>query len=153
MAFQTEFEFTLPMGFIGSDGQLYKNGTMRLATAMDEIQVLSDMRTRNNDAYVVILLLSRVITQLGPETNITASTIENLFAADLTYLQEFYRTINESGTTKRKVIGYPPDQIRKEVAYIAYFFHWQPDEILSMDHRSRLEWVKEIADINQRMSS
>ena len=75
---------------------------MRLATAMDEIQVLSDMRTRNNDAYVVILLLSRVINQIGPETNITASTIENLFAADLTYLQEFYRTINESGTTKRK---------------------------------------------------
>ena len=59
MAFQTEFEFTLPMGYIGSDGQLYKNGTMRLATAMDEIQVLRDMRTRNNDAYVVILLLSR----------------------------------------------------------------------------------------------
>ena len=94
MAFQTQFEFTLPMGFIGSDGQLYKNGTMRLATALDEIQVLSDMRTRNNDAYVVILLLSRVITQLGPETNINA--------ADLTYLQEFYRTINERGSTKRK---------------------------------------------------
>ncbi len=51
------------------------------------------------------------------------------------------------------MIGYPPDQLRKEVAYIAYFFHWQPDEILSMDHHSRLEWVKEIADINQRMSA
>ena len=101
MAFQTEYEFTLPMGYIASDGQLYKNGTMRLATALDEIQVLSDMRARNNDAYVVILLLSRVITQLGPETNITASVIENLFAADLTYLQEFYRSINESGSTKR----------------------------------------------------
>ncbi len=101
MAFQTEFEFTLPMGYVAQDGQLYKKGMMRLATALDEIQVLSDMRTRNNDAYVVILLLSRVITQLGPETNITASVIENLFAADLTYLQEFYRTINESGSTKR----------------------------------------------------
>ena len=101
MALQTEFEFTLPMGYVAQDGQLYKKGMMRLATALDEIQVLSDMRTRNNDAYVVILLLSRVITQLGPETNITASVIENLFAADLTYLQEFYRTINESGSTKR----------------------------------------------------
>ena len=101
MAFQTEFEFTLPMGYVAQDGQLYKKGMMRLATALDEIQVLSDMRTRNNDAYVVILLLSRVITQLGPETNITASVIENLFAADLTYLQEFYRSINESGSTKR----------------------------------------------------
>ena len=101
MAFQTEFEFTLPMGYVAQDGQLYKKGMMRLATALDEIQVLSDMRARNNDAYVVILLLSRVITQLGPETNITASVIENLFAADLTYLQEFYRTINESGSTKR----------------------------------------------------
>ncbi len=50
------------------------------------------------------------------------------------------------------MIGYPLEQLRKEVAYIAYFFHWQPDEILSMDHKSRLEWVKEIADINSRMS-
>lgn len=102
MTFQTEFEFTLPMGYIGSDGQLYKNGTMRLATALDEITVLSDMRARSNDAYVVILLLSRVITKLGNESNISAAVIENLFAADLTYLQEFYRTINESGSTIRK---------------------------------------------------
>ena len=49
------------------------------------------------------------------------------------------------------MIGYPLDQLRKEVAYIAYFFHWQPDAILEMDHRSRLQWVKEIADINQRL--
>ena len=49
------------------------------------------------------------------------------------------------------MIGYPLDQLRKEVAYIAYFFHWQPDDILGMDHRSRLQWVKEIADINQRL--
>jgi hypothetical protein len=102
MTFQTEFEFTLPMGYVGSDGQLYKDGTMRLATALDEITVLSDMRARSNDAYVVILLLSRVITRLGNEKNINASVIENLFAADLTYLQEFYRTINESGSTIRK---------------------------------------------------
>ena len=50
------------------------------------------------------------------------------------------------------MIGYPLDQLRKEVAYIAYFFHWQHDEILALDHRSRLQWVKEIADINQRLS-
>lgn len=98
---QTEFEFELPMGYVDSEGNLHKKGTMRLATAMDEISVLSDMRVRSNDAYVVIALLSRVITSLGTVRPITTGVVENLFAADLTYLQEFYRQINEAGSTKR----------------------------------------------------
>lgn len=101
MGLKTEFEFELPMGYVDSDGTLYKKGTMRLATALDEITVLSDMRARNNDAYVVVLLLARTITSLGRVTSINTGTIENLFAADLAYLQEFYRTINETGSTIR----------------------------------------------------
>lgn len=102
MGLQTEFEFELPMGFVDNEGTLYKKGTMRLATALDEITVLSDMRARNNDAYVVILLLARTVTRIGNITNINTGVIENLFAADLTYLQEFYRQINETGSTKRR---------------------------------------------------
>ncbi len=96
---QTEFEFTLPRGYIDQDGNLHRNGVMRLATAMDEIVPLQDGRVRDNSAYVVIILLARVITKLGTLAVINTGVVENFFAADLTYLQELYRRINEDGTT------------------------------------------------------
>lgn len=102
MNFQTEFNFELPMGFVDKEGNLHKKGSMRLATAMDEITVLNDMRVKENEVYVVIVLLSRVITSLGTLRSINTGVIENLFAADLTFLQEFYRQINESGHTRRE---------------------------------------------------
>ena len=96
---QTEFEFTLPRGYIDQDGNLHKDGVMRLATAMDEIIPLQDRRVRENQAYLVIVLLSRVVTKLGTLPSISAGVIENLFAADLAYLQALYRRINEEGTS------------------------------------------------------
>jgi len=104
MNLQTEFEFELPMGYVDKEGTLHKKGTMRLATAMDEITILNDMRVQSNEAYIVIVLLARVITNLGSLRSINANVIENLFAADLTYLQEFYRQINESGHTRREYV-------------------------------------------------
>lgn len=101
MALQTEFEFTLPLGYVDREGNLHKKGTMRLATAMDEISPLSDMRVQSNEAYLVIVLLTRVITSLGALRHINTSVIENLYAADLAYLQEFYQQINETGQTMR----------------------------------------------------
>lgn len=103
MAFKTEFEFTLPKGFVDQDGNLHKKGVMRLATAKDEILPLQDYRVQGNRAYLVVILLSRVITQLGTLKSINPSVIENLFSADLAYLQDFYRRINEEGTSKVKV--------------------------------------------------
>ena len=102
MNLKTEFEFELPMGFVDQQGTLHKTGSMRLATAMDEITILNDMRVQSNEAYIVIVLLARVITSLGTLKSINTNVIENLFAADLTYLQEFYRQINESGHTTRQ---------------------------------------------------
>jgi len=102
MNLQTEFEFTLPLGYVDGAGNLHKKGTMRLATAMDEITILNDMRVQSNDAYLVIVLLARVITSLGTLTSINTNVIENLFAGDLTYLQEFYRQVNEHGHTRRE---------------------------------------------------
>ncbi len=93
----TQFEFTLPRGYVDEAGTLHKNGVMRLATAMDEIAPLRDLRVRSNQAYLVIILLSRVIVRLGTITQMTPQIIENLFAADLAYLQAFYRQINEEG--------------------------------------------------------
>lgn len=103
MAFKTEFEFTLPKGFVDGDGNLHKKGVMRLATAKDEILPLQDYRVQSNRAYLVVILLSRVVTQLGTLKSINPSVIENLFSADLAYLQDIYRRINEEGTSKVKV--------------------------------------------------
>ena len=94
---QTEFEFTLPIGFVDSDGTQHQAGVMRMATALDEIAPLRDPRVRGNQAYLAIILLARVIIRLGTVTNISTITIENLFAADLAYLQALYRQINETG--------------------------------------------------------
>jgi hypothetical protein len=92
---QTEFDFTLPRGYVDQHGTLHKKGRMRMATAMDEIAPLRDPRVRANQAYLVIILLARVITKLGSVENIDTGVIENLFSADLAYLQDFYRRINE----------------------------------------------------------
>jgi len=99
MSLQTEYEFTLPHGYIDPDGNLHRQGIMRLATAMDEIVPLRDLRVRSNQAYLVIILLSRVIVKLGTLLSVNTGVIENLFAADLAYLQAFYRQINEQGTS------------------------------------------------------
>jgi hypothetical protein len=98
MAFKTEFEFTLPRGYVDKDGNVHKKGIMRLATAKDEILPLQDYRVQNNRAYLVIVLLSRVISKLGELSSINPSVIENLYASDLQHLQDFYRQINETGT-------------------------------------------------------
>ncbi len=92
---QTEFEFTLPNGYLDANNNLHRDGVMRLATALDEIAPLEDPRVRNNEAYVVIVLLSRVVTQLGTLTKITPQIIEGMFAADIAFLQDMYRHINE----------------------------------------------------------
>jgi hypothetical protein len=94
---QTEFPFTLPMGYVDPEGTLHKQGVMRLATAYDEIAPLKDPRVHSNQAYLLIILLSRVITKLGTLEHINPKVIEGLFAADLAYLQDLYRRVNENG--------------------------------------------------------
>src|SRR5438874_11997250 len=102
MAFKTEFEFTLPKGFVDDKGNLHRKGVMRLATAKDEIIPLQDFRVEDNRAYLVIILLSRVIARLGElkQGDVTRITIEALFSADLSYSLEVYRQINEIGTAE-----------------------------------------------------
>ncbi|WP_234488479.1 hypothetical protein [Oxynema sp. CENA135] len=93
--FQTEFEFTLPKGYLDADGNVHRKGVMRLSRAMDEIIPMRDPRVKANPAYATVIILSRVIVQLGALDEVTPMTIENLFACDLSYLQKFYRQINE----------------------------------------------------------
>jgi len=94
---QTEFAFTLPVGYADPDGTQHKEGVMRMATAFDEIAPLRDPRVQSNPGYLLIILLARVTIKLGTLEFINPKTIEGLFAADLAYLQEFYRRINENG--------------------------------------------------------
>jgi hypothetical protein len=94
MPIQTEFEFTLPKGYVDDQGTVHRQGAMRLATALDEITPLRDPRVRNNEAYLVVMLLSQVITRLGTVT-VTPAVIEKMYAADMAFLQDFYRQIND----------------------------------------------------------
>ena len=91
---QTEFEFELPKGYVDANGEIHKRGTMRLATAADEILPLRDPRVQQNAGYLTIILLSRVITKLGTLPSISTRVIENLFTVDIAYLQDLYQRIN-----------------------------------------------------------
>lgn len=102
--FKTEFEFLLPKGYIDATGTVHREGTMRLATAADEILLLKDPRVQNNAAYSVVILLARVVTRLGTLDVINPKIIEGLFSADLAYLQDFYNRINSSETRKINVV-------------------------------------------------
>jgi hypothetical protein len=103
MTLQTEFEFTLPKGLIDKEGNLHRAGIMRLANAKDEILPLQDPRVQRNQGYLIIILLSRVITQLGELRDINPGHMENLFASDLSFLQNFYNQINGHGRAVQKV--------------------------------------------------
>ena len=95
--FQTEHEFKLPFGYVDEQGNLHRDGVMRLATAADEILPLKDPRVQANQAYLVVVLLSRVITRLGSLSQITPKVIEGMYAGDLAYVQELYNSINRNG--------------------------------------------------------
>jgi hypothetical protein len=100
---QTEYRFVLPRGYLDDAGRLHTEGTMRLATARDEVYPQSDYRVRDNPAYLSILLLTRTVTKLGTLSEVDTYVIENLFASDLAFLQELYRRINQEGHTSAVV--------------------------------------------------
>ncbi len=102
-ALKTEFEFELPRGYVDSTGALHRRGSMRLATARDELLPLHDDRVRQNPAYLTVVLLARVVTRLGTLTDVHAGVMENLFASDLAFLQDLYRRVNQEGHTRAAV--------------------------------------------------
>jgi hypothetical protein len=99
-AMRTEFAFELPRGYVGGDGTVHRRGVMRLATARDELLPLYDARVQENPAYTTVVLLGRVITSLGSLGSIDASVVENMFASDVAFLQDFYRRVNAEGHTR-----------------------------------------------------
>lgn len=104
--FITEHEFELPKGYIDAEGTLHRQGTMRLATAADEILPMKDPRVQSLPAYLLIILLARVVVKLGKLPVINPKVIEGLFSEDLAYLQDLYNRIN--GLTPRYVTAQCP---------------------------------------------
>jgi hypothetical protein len=100
---RTEFAFELPRGYVDDGGVVHRSGVMRLATARDELVPLRDDRVRENPAYLTVVLLARVITRIGDITDVHAGVVEELFAADLAFLQDMYRRINSEGHTRAQV--------------------------------------------------
>ena len=100
---RTEFDFELPRGYVDASGAVHREGSMRLATARDELIPLRDDRVRENPAYLTVVLLARVITRIGTITDVHAGVVENLFAADLAFLQDLYRRVNTEGHTRAAV--------------------------------------------------
>lgn len=102
-ALRTEFDFVLPRGYLDADGVLHRNGTMRLATARDELLPLYDARVQENAAFTTVVLLGRVITALGTVKTVNATVVENMFASDVAFLQDLYRRVNTEGHSKAAV--------------------------------------------------
>ena len=90
----TEFDFELPKGYVDADGNLHRKGVMRLATAADEIYPLKDPRVQNWPAYLIVILLSRVVTRLDGLAEVNPGIIEGLFSEDLSFLQDLYNRVN-----------------------------------------------------------
>ncbi|MEU9085155.1 MULTISPECIES: hypothetical protein [unclassified Streptomyces] len=100
---RTEFEFELPRGYVDEAGTVHRHGSMRLATARDELRPQIDLRVKENPAYLSVVLLSQVITRLGTITDVHAGIVERMYATDVAFLQDFYRRVNSEGHTRAAV--------------------------------------------------
>lgn len=100
---RTEFDFELPRGYVDSDGVVHRHGRMRLATARDELRPQIDMRVKENPGYLSVVLLSQVITMLGTVSEVHVGVVEQMYATDIAFLQDFYRRINSEGHTRAGV--------------------------------------------------
>ncbi len=94
MAHTIEFDFVLPRGYQEQNGTVHRAGKMRLAEAIDEIEAFNDARVQANEAYLPVILLSRVITRLGSLTALSPQVIEHLYITDFVYLEDLYTRIN-----------------------------------------------------------
>jgi len=117
MSLRTEYPFTLPKGYVDEHGGLHRTGVMRLACARDEIEPLRDPRVKENEAYATVIVLARVVTELGDVSRVTTKTIESLFVSDFGYLQDLYRIINfqDAGILDTMEPGTPFPQASVEV--------------------------------------
>lgn len=101
---RTEFDFELPRGYVDASGTVHRRGVMRLSTARDELIPLRDVRVRENPPFLSVVLLGRVITRLGTLPEVNDGIVENMFASDIAFLQDFYQQVNAEGHTRAAVV-------------------------------------------------
>jgi len=118
LEFRTEVEFELPKGYVDEVGTLHRRGVMRLATAADEILPLRDPRVQQNEAYLAVIVLARVIVRLGQLPEVHTGIIEGLFASDLAYLQRLYEELNslDDGDTLPSITAKSNDKLLRRAA-------------------------------------
>lgn len=100
---RTEYPFVLPRGYVDEQGQVHRDGAMRLATAKDELTAHAEPQVRQNPAYLSIYLIMRTVSRLGGIPTVDRFVVEHLFASDLAFLQDLYRRINQQGHTEADV--------------------------------------------------
>ena len=171
--FQTEFEFTLPLGYLDQDGQPASRrrrcGWPRRPTRSCRSRIRA---CRANEAYLIVILLSRVVDAAGIAAadqaegdrgpvrgrpgvsagrSTTGSTARRA-ARRCDGCPQLRRTFERGAERRGGVVGYPLDPLYGEVAFVAYHFHWPPESILNLEHGERRRWVPEISAINERMN-
>jgi hypothetical protein len=113
---RTVYPFTLPRGFIGPDGTVHRDGTMRLATGRDELEPLRDPFVKGpDDPRLTMLVLARVVQRLGAIEYVTLNEIEGLFAADLAFLQDFYSVVNFGDQAEYEALLRSAGQLRSDL--------------------------------------
>lgn len=103
MLIQTEYEFTLPRGYVNQEGTVCRKGVMRLATARDELEAMRDTKVKLDPDYLSVILLSKVVVKLEGVEEVSGEVIEKLFTADFSFLQSMYETINNVEEPKIQV--------------------------------------------------
>ncbi len=103
MGLQTVYPFRLPKGYLDGDGQLHRDGQMRLATARDELEAMRDPKVKADESYMASRVLARVVVSLGALEAVTPDVIEGLFVADMEFLQNMYETINKADNPQIQV--------------------------------------------------
>jgi len=136
----TVFEFVLPKGYLSPQGQLLRHGTMRLATAQDELAVQADQRAIANADYGTLILLSRLIHIRNAPSPLQPAHLEQLFIQDFLYLQDLYYQLHPYGF-------YDPERLYEEISFIAFHFHWHLADILQFTHSDRRRWVEQITKL------
>src|SRR6266508_6890102 len=122
-----EVDFVLPTGYRDAAGTVHREGRMRLATARDELTPLVDSRGARNRAYLVVLLLSRVVTRLGALAEVTPEVVEGLYATDFAYLQSLYRRLNMDPLARPAACPHCGKPIAQEVAGLGGAVATPPD--------------------------
>ena len=80
------------------NGEIHRNGRMRLATAVDEIESIEHPKVQEKESYLPVLLLGRVVTQLGTLPTVGPRIVAQLYASDFIYLQDLYLRLNSTET-------------------------------------------------------